>query len=277
MDDVYGLCLGGNVFGWTADREDSFAVLDAYVAAGGNFIDTADTYMRPHQGISETIIGEWMAARGNRDQLIIATKVGSDGGLSAENILTRVDASLARLQTDRIDLYYAHKDVGDVPVEETVRAFDRTVRDGKVLHVAASNVPPDRLVESLELAKREGYERDYAPIVARYGLEVAPYYALAAGFLTGKYRNQSAAGVPREGMVSKYLGDPRGERVLDALDEIALTRGVSVAAVAIDWLRAKPGIVSPIASARNTEQLAAILPTFTLDASEIAKLDEASA
>jgi len=295
MDDVYGLCLGGNVFGWTADREDSFAVLDAYVAAGGNFIDTADTYMRPHQGISETIIGEWMAARGNRDQLIIATKVGSDGGLSAENILTRVDASLARLQTDRIDLYYAHKDVGDVPVEETVRAFDRTVRDGKVLHVAASNVPPDRLVESLELAKREGmaayewlqphynlleregYERDYAPIVARYGLKVAPYYALAAGFLTGKYRNQSAAGVPREGMVSKYLDDPRGERVLDALDEIALTRGVSVAAVAIDWLRAKPGIVSPIASARNTEQLAAILPTFTLDASEIAKLDEASA
>lgn len=292
--DVYGLCLGGNVFGWTADREDSFAVLDAYVAAGGNFIDTADTYMRPNQGISETIIGEWMAARGNRDELVIATKVGSDGGLSAENILTRVDGSLQRLQTDRIDLYYAHKDVGDVPVEETVRAFDQTVRDGKVLHVAASNVPPDRLVESLELCAREGlaayewlqphynlvareYERDYAPIVERFGLSVAPYYALAAGFLTGKYRNQSADGVAREGMVSKYSGDPRGERVLDALDEIALTRGVSVAAVAIEWLRAKPGIVSPIASARNVRQLDAILPTFTLDPSEIAKLDEASA
>ena len=116
--DVYGLCLGGNVFGWTADREDSFAVLDAYVEAGGNFIDTADSYMRPNMGISETIIGEWMAARGNRDSLVIATKVGSDGGLSAANIAQHVDESLARLQTDRIDLYYAHKDVGDVPVED---------------------------------------------------------------------------------------------------------------------------------------------------------------
>ena len=293
--DVYGLCLGANVFGWTADREESFAVLDAYVAAGGNFIDTADTYMRPNQGISETIIGEWMAARGNRDALVIATKVGSDGGLSAENILARVDGSLQRLQTDRIDLYYAHKDVGDVPVEETVRAFDQTVREGKVLRVAASNVPPERLVESLELAQREGlaayewlqphynlmervgYERDYAPIVERYGLAVAPYFALAAGFLTGKYRNQSAAGAARESMVSQYLDDPRGERVLDALDEIALTRGVSVAAVAIEWLRAKPGIAAPIASARTVEQLEAILPTFTLDASEVTKLDEASA
>ena len=122
--DVYGLCLGGNVFGWTADRDASFAVLDAYVEAGGNFIDTADTYMRPNMGISETIIGEWMAARGNRDALVIATKVGSDGGLSAANIAAHVDESLARLQTDRIDLYYAHKDDGSVPVEETVRAFD---------------------------------------------------------------------------------------------------------------------------------------------------------
>ena len=139
--DVYGLCLGGNVFGWTADRDASFAVLDAYVEAGGNFIDTADSYMRPNLGISETIIGEWMAARGNRDQLVIATKVGSDGGLSAGNIAKHVDESLARLQTDRIDLYYAHKDDGSVPVEETVRAFDQTVRDGKVRYVAASNVP----------------------------------------------------------------------------------------------------------------------------------------
>ncbi|MDA0182744.1 aldo/keto reductase [Solirubrobacter phytolaccae] len=293
--DVYGLCLGGNVFGWTADRDESWAVLDAYVEAGGNFIDTADTYMRPNMGISETIIGEWTAARGNRDQLVLATKVGSDGGLSAENIAAHVDASLARLQTDRIDLYYAHKDDGSVAVEETVRAFDRTVRDGKVLNVAASNVPPDRLVESLELAEREGlapyvwlqphyhlmeregYERDYAPIVASRGLAVAPYYALAAGFLTGKYRNASAEGVAREGMVSKYLSDPRGEHVLDALDEIALTRGVTVGAVAIEWLRSKPGIVAPIASARTVEQLRGILPSFTLDPSEVAKLDEVSA
>src|SRR4051795_272411 len=154
--NVYGLCLGGNVFGWTADRDASFAVLDAYVEAGGNFIDTADTYMRPNMGISETIIGEWMAARGNRDAVVIATKGGSDGGLSAANIASHVDASLARLGTDRIDLYYAHKDDGSVPVEETVRAFDRTVRDGKVREVAASNVPPDRLVESLAIAEREG-------------------------------------------------------------------------------------------------------------------------
>jgi aryl-alcohol dehydrogenase-like predicted oxidoreductase len=293
--DVFGLCLGGNVFGWTADRDASFAVLDAYVEAGGNFIDTADTYMRPNMGISETIIGEWMTARGNRDQLVIATKVGSDGGLSAANIAAHVDESLQRLQTDRIDLYYAHKDDGSVAVEETVRAFDQTVRDGKVLNVAASNVPPDRLVESLEIAEREGlapyvwlqpeynlmervgYERDYAPIVAAHGLAVAPYYALAAGFLTGKYRNASAAGAARERMVSKCLDDPRGEPVLDALDEIALTRGVSVGAVAIAWLRAKPGIVAPIASARTVGQLQGILPAFTLDPSEVAKLDEVSA
>src|SRR3954452_3656723 len=150
--DVFGLCLGGNVFGWTADRDASFAVLDAYVAAGGNFIDTADTYMRPNLGLSETIIGEWMASRGNRDALVIATKVGSDGGLSAKNIASHVEGSLARLQTDRIDLYYAHKDDGSVPVEETVRAFDRTVREGKVRVLGASNVPPERLVESLEIA-----------------------------------------------------------------------------------------------------------------------------
>src|SRR4051794_39209647 len=154
--NVYGLCLGGNVFGWTADRDASFAVLDAYVEAGGNFIDTADTYTRPNMGISETIIGEWMAARGNRDSLVIATKVGSDGGLSAANIAAHVDGSLARLGVEQIDLYYAHKDDGSVPVEETVRAFDALVRAGKVRYVAASNLSGERLVESLELAAREG-------------------------------------------------------------------------------------------------------------------------
>src|ERR1700755_1189604 len=187
--DVYGLCLGGNVFGWTADRDASFAVLDAYVGAGGNFIDTADTYMRPNLGISETMIGEWMAARGNRDSLVIATKGGAGGGLPAANIAAHVDGSLRRLQTDRIDLYYAHKDDGSVPVEETVRAFDACVRDGKVLNVAASNVPPERLLESLEIAEAEGlapytwlqphynlveragYEHLYAPLVAERGLQ----------------------------------------------------------------------------------------------------------
>jgi aryl-alcohol dehydrogenase-like predicted oxidoreductase len=293
--DVYGLCLGGNVFGWTAERDASFAVLDAYVEAGGNFIDTADTYMRPNMGISETIIGEWMASRCNRDELVIATKVGSDGGLSAENIAAHVDGSLQRLQTDRIDLYYAHKDDGSVPVEETVRAFDRTVREGKVRYVAASNVPPDRLVESLEIAEREGlaayrwlqphynlvereYERTYGPIVAEHRLRVAPYYALASGFLTGKYRGAGDGDSPRAEQAASYL-DERGREVLGALDEVAASHGVSVAAVAIAWLLARPGVASPIASARTVEQLSEILPGVGLEltADEMALLDEASA
>jgi aryl-alcohol dehydrogenase-like predicted oxidoreductase len=267
--DVFGLCLGGNVFGWSADKEASFAVLDAYVDAGGNFIDTADTYMRPNMGTSERIIGEWMAARGNRDELVIASKVGSEGGLSAENIAARIDGSLQRLQTDRIDLYYAHKDDGSVPVEETVRAFDALVKAGKVLHVAMSNTTGERLVESLELAEREGlaryewlqphynlveregYEREFAPIVERYGLSVAPYYALAKGFLTGKYRP----------------GGPEVESVRAA-----------GAREYLNGVRAKPGIVSPIASARTPEQLAAILPGATLELTDeqVARLDQAS-
>ena len=294
--NVFGLCLGGNVFGWTADRDASFAVLDAYVEAGGDFIDTADTYMRPNMGISETIIGEWLAARGNRDSLVIATKVGSDGGLSRENIASHVDASLARLQTDRIDLYYAHKDDGSVPGEETVRAFDALVRDGKVLHVAMSNTTGERLAESLELADREGLARyewlqphynlversgsesEFAPVVERFGLKVAPYYALASGFLTGKYRNGNAGDSPRAEQASSYL-DARGRRVLDALDEVAAAHDVSVAAVAIAWLLAKPGVEAPIASARDTDQLAQVLPGVGLEltADQITRLDEASA
>jgi aryl-alcohol dehydrogenase-like predicted oxidoreductase len=293
--EVFALCLGGNVFGWTADKQASFAVLDAYVEAGGNFIDTADTYMRPNMGTSERIIGEWLASRGNRDEVVIATKVGSDGGLSAENIAAHVDGSLERLQTDRIDLYYAHKDDGSVPVEETVRAFDQTVRDGKVLEVAASNVPPDRLRESLHLqsehglapytwlqphynlVEREGYERDYAPIVAEHGLSVAPYYALASGFLTGKYRNGERDS-PRAEKASSYL-DERGHRVLDALDEVAAAHDVVPAAVAIAWLLAKPGVESPIASATSPEQLAQVLPGATLELTgdQVARLDQASA
>jgi aryl-alcohol dehydrogenase-like predicted oxidoreductase len=244
-------------------------------------------------GTSERIIGEWMAARGNRDALVIATKVGSDGGLSAANIAAHVEGSLERLRTDRIDLYYAHKDDGSVPVEETVRAFDALVRAGKVRHVAASNVPPERLERSLRVAAEEGlspyvwlqphynlveraYERDYGPIVARHGLAVAPYYALASGFLTGKYRPGAVNGdSPRAARASEYL-DERGVRVLQALDEIAAAHGVQPAAVAIAWLLAKPGVVAPIASARSPEQLAAILPGVELELgeAEIARLDE---
>jgi aryl-alcohol dehydrogenase-like predicted oxidoreductase len=294
--DVFGLCLGGNVFGWTADRDASFAVLDAYVEAGGNFIDTADTYMRPNMGISETIIGEWMAARGNRDALVIATKVGSDGGLSAANIAAHVDASLARLRTDRIDLYYAHKDDGSVPVDETVRAFDELVRAGKVLTVAMSNTTGERLAESLELAEREGlaryewlqphynlveragYEAEFAPVVARFGLAVAPYYALASGFLTGKYRSERDFGKSARGQgMDKYLNE-RGHRILRALDDVAAEHHATPAQIALAWLMARPGLTAPIASATSIDQLQELVGAtrLRLEASSVEVLNRAS-
>jgi aryl-alcohol dehydrogenase-like predicted oxidoreductase len=292
--DVSDLCLGGNVFGWTADEDASFGVLDAYVAAGGNFIDTADTYMRPNMGISETIIGRWMAARGNRDALVIATKVGSDGGLSAANIAVHADASLQRLQTDRIDLYYSHKDDLDIGVEETIRAFDALVRAGKVRYIAASNLSAERIRSSLEVSEREGlaayaglqphynlvererYEREYAPLAAEFGLGVAPYYALAKGFLTGKYRDGSEVDSPRAEGARAYL-DERGERVLAVLDELAAAHGSTVAAVSLAWLAAQPDISAPIASARSVEQLDQLLPLPSLSADELDRLTEASA
>jgi aryl-alcohol dehydrogenase (NADP+) len=282
------------VFGWTADEDASFAVLDAYVAAGGNFIDTADTYMRPNMGISETIIGRWMAARGNRDALVIATKVGSDGGLSAANIAAHAEGSLRRLQTDRIDLYYSHKDDLDVDVEETIRAFDALVQAGKVRYIAASNLSAERIRSSLEVSEREGlapyvglqphynlvererYEREYAPLAAEFGLGVAPYYALAKGFLTGKYRDGSEVDSPRAEGARAYL-DERGQRVLAALDELAAAHGSSVAAVSLAWLAAQPNISAPIASARSVEQLEQLLPLPSLSADELDRLTEASA
>jgi aryl-alcohol dehydrogenase-like predicted oxidoreductase len=294
--DVFRLCLGGNVFGWTADEAESFAVLDAYAAAGGNFIDTADTYTRPNMGVSETIIGRWMAARGNRDDLVLATKVGSDGGLSARNVREHAEGSLERLQTDRIDLYYSHKDDLDTPVEETLRAFDELVRDGKVRHIAASNLSGERLKESLDVSWREGlaeyvalqphynlmererYEREYAPIVAEHNLACLPYYGLAKGFLTGKYRaGGPEVDSPRAAGALAYL-DARGERVLEALDEVAAGRAATVAAVALAWLSAQPGVVAPIASARSVEQLEALLPAvgLKLTDSELALLSGAS-
>jgi aryl-alcohol dehydrogenase-like predicted oxidoreductase len=295
--DVFRLCLGGNVFGWTADEHESFAVLDAYAEAGGNFIDTADTYMRPNLGTSETIIGRWMAERGNRDDIVLATKVGSDGGLSAGNIREHVEGSLQRLQTDRIDLYYSHKDDGTVPVEETLRAYDELVRDGKVRHIAASNVSPARLRESLEvswreglaeyvalqphynLVERSGYEREYAPIVAEHDLACLPYYGLAKGFLTGKYRpGGPSVDSPRSAGALAYL-DARGERVLAALDAVAGDRAAPVPAVALAWLSAQPGVVAPIASARSVSQLEELLPAVGLKLTdeELATLSEASA
>jgi len=293
--DVFPLCLGGNVFGWTADEQASFAVLDAYAAAGGNFIDTADTYMRPNMGVSETIIGRWMAARGNRDDMVIATKVGSDGGLSAANVAAHAEGSLRRLQTDRIDLYYSHKDDPDVPVEETLGAFNALVAAGKVRHIAASNLSGERILESLRASAREGwasyvalqphynlvererYEREYAPIVAAHGLAVAPYYALAKGFLTGKYRDGAPVDSPRAEGARAYLDD-RGRAVLADLEEIAADHDTTVAAVALAWLRSRPGVVAPIASARSVEQLEQLLPMagLQLTGDELARLETSS-
>jgi aryl-alcohol dehydrogenase (NADP+) len=294
--NVFGLCLGANVFGWTADESQSFAVLDEYAEAGVIFIDTADTYPRPDLGRSEEIIGNWMAARGNRDDIVLATKVGSEGGLSAENIASRVEGSLWRLQTDRIDLYYAHKDDGSVPVVETLRAFDALVREGKVRHIGASNTTAARLRESLEvswseglteyvalqphynLVERAGYEREYAPVVAEHDLACLPYYGLAKGFLTGKYRpGAPAIDSPRASGAAAYL-DERGKRVLAALDAVAADRADPVPAVALAWLSAQPGVVAPIASARSVEQLEALLPAVGLKLTdeELAVLTEAS-
>jgi aryl-alcohol dehydrogenase-like predicted oxidoreductase len=286
--DVSRLCLGGNVFGWTADRDTSFAVLDAYVAAGGNFIDTADSYFwrKPGNtgGDSEKIIGEWLASRRNRDRVVIATKVGSwpqRPGLSPANITAAVEDSLRRLQTDHIDLYYAHKDDPDTAQEETADAFDGLVRAGKVRAIGASNFTAERLRSALEISARDGlasyvalqphynlmeraeYETSLAPLLASEGLACMPYYALAKGFLTGKYRpGMQVDSVRAEGAMA-YLDD-RGQRVLAVLDEIAAGYDVPVAAVALAWLADQPTVTAPIASARTPEQLAELLPVLEL-------------
>jgi aryl-alcohol dehydrogenase (NADP+) len=301
--DVFPLALGGNVFGWTANQEDSFAVLDAYAAAGGNFIDTADMYSAwapgNSGGESETIIGRWMKARGNRNRMIIGTKVGmleALSGLSANTIPVAAEQSLGRLQTDRIDLYYAHKDDPKTSLEETLGAFDTLVREGKVRYIAASNYTAPRLAEALDVSKRHGfarfvalqphynlverkeYEGELAELVHREGLSAIPYFALAKGFLTGKYR----PGAPevksaRAAGASAYLNE-RGRKVLAALDEVAGARHTTMAAVALAWLVARPTVVAPIASARTPAQLADILPFVELRLSEeeLRKLSAAS-
>jgi aryl-alcohol dehydrogenase-like predicted oxidoreductase len=286
--EVSRLCLGGNVFGWTADRDTSFAVLDAYVAAGGNFVDTADSYFwrAPGNsgGESETIIGEWMASRGNRDAVVVATKVGSwpeRKGLSAKNIAEAVDDSLRRLRTDYIDLYYAHRDDPDTAQEETADAFDALVRAGKVRAIGASNFTAERLRSALEISARDGlasyvalqphynlmereeYENALAPLVSSEGLACMPYYALASGFLTGKYRPDTQVDSERVEAALTYLDD-RGRAVLAVLDEIAAGHEVPVAAVALAWLADQPTVTAPIASARTPEQLADLLPVLEL-------------
>ncbi len=286
--DVFPLCLGGNVFGWTADEKQSFAVLDAYAAAGGNFVDTADAYSAwaPGNtgGESESILGRWMAARRNRDRMVVATKVGKlpgSTGLSARTIRTAAEASLRRLATDRIDLYYAHADDAGTPLEESLRAFDALVREGKVRHVAASNYTEPRLAEALAVSKRDGlarfvalqphynlvhraeYEGGLADLCVREELACFPYYSLASGFLAGKYRPGVKVESARAGGAAKYL-DATGLRVLAELDAIAAERGTSVAAVSLAWLLARPAVCAPIASARTPGQLAELLPAAAL-------------
>ncbi len=283
--DVFPLCLGGNVFGWTADEAQSRDVLDAYVAAGGNFVDTANSYLLEH-GRSETILGQWMADRANRARLVIATKVGGGRGevrnLRPETIDKEARASLERLQSDHIDLYYAHFDDAETPLEETARAFDALVGEGVVHHLGASNYSPERLRAVLEIQRELGlaeftvlqphynlmegdFERTLLPLSLDWDLAVLPYFALATGFLTGKYRpGGGAVDSPRAGSAAGYL-DKGGAAVLEVLDELSATHGASVAAVSLAWLRARPTVVAPIASARTTEQLAQILPSASLE------------
>ncbi|MEU7526184.1 aldo/keto reductase [Saccharothrix sp. NPDC042600] len=300
--DVSRLALGGNVFGWTADEESSFAVLDAYTAAGGNFVDTADVYSAwapGHSGgESESVVGRWLASRGNRDSVVVATKVGMLDGLDnlkAATIQTAAENSLRRLGVDHIDLYYAHQDDLETPQEETLAAFDALVRSGKVRHIAASNFTAERLASALAVSEREGlaryvalqqhynlversYEGELRAAVEAGGLASAPYWGLAKGFLTGKYRPGVEVESVRAAAASKYLDD-RGLRVLAALDEVAAAHDTTVAAVALAWLATQPTVAAPIASARNVDQLNDLLPALDLElkADEVERLSAASA
>jgi aryl-alcohol dehydrogenase-like predicted oxidoreductase len=296
--EVFPLCLGGNVFGWTADERESHAVLDAYIAAGGNFIDTADTYSLWAEGNgggeSETIIGRWLTKRHNRAEVIIATKVGGTGGggLSARNIRERAEASLRRLRTDYVDLYYAHRDDRIVPLEESLGAFHELVHEGKVRYIAASNFGPDRLTEALTLSEREGlarfvalqthynlvvrdeYEGELETVCRRHHMSCLPYFALAKGFLTGKYRSGDAQVRSARASETREYGDERGRAILVALDEISVARETTMAAVALAWLLAQPTIPAAIASARTVDQLRDLIDVakLRLTQQEVARL-----
>ena len=296
--------FGGNVFGWTLDQQQSFEILDKFVGAGFNFIDTADTYswwVNGTGGQSEEIIGKWLKSRGNRQDMVIATKVGSETkehgyDISKKHILKSADESLKRLGVDHIDLYYTHFDDKITPVEETLSAYDELIKAGKVRYIAASNLSPARLIESFEVAEknglskyvalqphynlveRAGFETDYASLVERYGLSVFPYWSLAAGFLTGKYRTEADFDkTARGGGIKKYF-DEKGTAVLKALDSISEKHGAKQATVALAWLLAKPLITAPIVSATSENQLEALFaaPSLKLDTEDIELLNEVS-
>ena len=302
---VSTLMLGGNVFGWTADEATSFRILDAFVDAGGNFVDTADVYSvwgPGHTGgESETVLGKWFAKSGKRDKIVLATKVGKDmgdgkKGLQPAYIRQAVDDSLKRLQTDHIDLYQSHEDDPATPLAETLGAFGELIRAGKVRAIGASNYTGERLAESLRVSREQNlpryeslqplynlverveYETTLEPIVLKEQLGCVPYFALAAGFLTGKYRApEDAKGKARGGLVSKYL-NPLGYRILRALDEVAAAYKSKPAKVALAWLIARPSVTAPIASATSLEQLEDLLDAtnLKLDAASIQKLNQAS-
>ena len=292
--DFGPVVLGGNVFGWTADKAESFAVLDAFVAAGGRSIDTADVYSSwvadNSGGESEAIIGEWLESRGNRDQVVIGTKVAmwdQRPGLGADNIRAAVDDSLRRLRTDYIDLYYAHQDDLDVAQEEYVAAFDALVKEGKVRELGASNFTADRLRSAVSIAKdagltpftvaqdrynlvERGLETSNVPTLLELGITELPFSSLASGFLSGKYRAGVTVDSPRAGGASAYL-ESNGA-LLEVLDDLAAAHGVSVASISLAWLRAQTVVGAPIASARNLEQLPALLEVVELSAEELARL-----
>jgi aryl-alcohol dehydrogenase-like predicted oxidoreductase len=302
--DVFPLCLGGNVFGWTIDEERSFEVLDAYFQAGGNFIDTADAYGRRGAGgagESERIIGRWIATRRNREQLVIATKVGMSAdlpGLSPDTIKRGIDGSLGRLGIDTVDLYYAHKDDTHTPIHETLGAFDELIRAGKIRHAGASNYSAARLAEALSVGRDAGaaayvalqphynllergeYEGELERVCARNGLACIPYFGLARGFLTGKYRpDGEQIDSPRAAGVREAYFNERGFEVLAALDETAAAHASSDAAVALAWLRLQPTVLAPIASATSAGQLGEVLASAELELSqqELSRLGSAGA
>ncbi|MBK1896646.1 aldo/keto reductase [Chryseobacterium paridis] len=296
--------FGGNVFGWTLDEQQSFNILDQFVAGGFNFIDTADTYswwVNGKGGQSEKIIGKWMKSRGNRNDLVIATKVGSetkehDFDISKKHILKSVDESLKRLQIDHIDLYYTHFDDHKTPVEETLEAYDEIIKAGKVRYIAASNLSPERLAASFEASKknnlpkyvalqphynlleRDNFEKNYAPFVEEHNLSVFPYWSLAAGFLTGKYRSEADLSKSARGEgARKYLNE-KGERVLKALDQVSEKHQANPASVALAWLLSNPLITAPIVSATSDSQLQTLFKAteLQLGSDDISLLNEAS-
>ncbi|HME06777.1 MAG TPA: aldo/keto reductase [Bryobacteraceae bacterium] len=303
---VSPLCFGGNIFGWTIDETASFRILDAFVDGGFNFIDTADVYSRwvpgNQGGESETILGKWFAQGGKRDRVVLATKVGYDmgagrKGLSKAYILQAVEASLKRLQTDRIDLYQSHVDDASTPIEETLEAYQQLMKQGKVRAIGASNYSAERLEQALSsnlpsnlpsyqclqplynLYDRADFEAALEGVCVKHNLAVIPYFALASGFLTGKYRSEAdLAKYPRGGRVKKYLNE-RGLRILAALDQVAKNRCAQPGQVAIAWMMARPSITAPIASATTIDQLKELLAAtrLQLDDAEIRSLNDASA